>query len=148
MTSITTYRSKDIESILKGITQYSIGMEDWLNRLESFGSTVSTNYPPYNIIKQSAEKWVIEVALAGWNREDIEVSSQSNVLMVCSKDSSSKSKEGTYYHRGVASREFTKTFNLSDDVEIGKVSFVNGLLTIELNKIIPEHQKRKVYEIV
>lgn len=146
MTSIT-YCTKDIETILKGITHYSIGMEDWLNRLEAFGSTVSNNYPPYNIIKQSAEKWIIELALAGWERDDIEVSSQSNVLMVSSKETA-KSKEGTYYHRGLASRDFVKSFNLSDDVEIGKVTFRNGLLTIELNKIIPEHQKRKVYEIL
>ena len=147
MTALSTYRSKDIQTILKGLTQYSVGLDDWIDRLEAYGCG-ATNYPPYNILKESNSKWVIEIALAGWEKDDIEVLTESNVLMISSKSQRDDSRVGTYYHRGLASRNFTKTFNLSDDVEVGEVTFKNGLLTIELNKVIPEHQKRKVYEII
>ena len=86
------------------------------------------------------------MALAGWSKDEIEVSTESNVLLVRSKTAKSKGEE-EYMHRGVATRTFARGFNLSDDVELGKVEFINGMLTIELQKIIPDHQKLKVYEI-
>lgn len=86
------------------------------------------------------------MALAGWDKEEIEVSTESNVLLVRSKEAKSKGEE-EYMHRGVATRTFARGFNLSDDVEIGEVKFINGMLTINLQKIIPEHQQLKVYDI-
>ena len=86
------------------------------------------------------------MALAGWSKDEFEVTTQSNVLLVSSKKDRNKSEE-EYMHRGVASRTFARGFNISDDVKIGNVSFTNGLLVIELEKIIPEHQQLKVYEI-
>lgn len=85
------------------------------------------------------------MALAGWSPEDIEVNTESNVLIVKSK--SAKAHEEEYAHRGVASRSFARGFNLSDDLEVGTVRFTNGMLMVELQKIIPDHQKLKVYEI-
>ena len=75
------------------------------------------------------------MALAGWSKDEFEVTTQSNVLLVSSKKDRNKSEE-EYMHRGVASRTFTRGFNISDDVKIGNVSFTNGLLVIELEKII------------
>ena len=86
------------------------------------------------------------MALAGWSKDEIEVSTESNVLLVRSKAAKSKGEE-EYMHRGVATRTFARGFNLSDDVEIGDVKFINGMLTINLQKIIPEHQQLKVYDI-
>ena len=86
------------------------------------------------------------MALAGWSKDEIEVSTESNVLLVRSKATKAKGEE-EYLHRGVSTRTFARGFNLSDDVEIGKVAFNNGMLVIELRKIIPDHQKLKVYEI-
>ena len=86
------------------------------------------------------------MALAGWDKDEIEVSTESNVLLVRSKAAKSKGEE-EYMHRGVATRTFARGFNLSDDVEIGEVKFINGMLTINLQKIIPEHQQLKVYDI-
>lgn len=86
------------------------------------------------------------MALAGWDKDEIEVSTESNVLLVRSKAAKSKG-EDEYLHRGVSTRTFARGFNLSDDVELGTVRFTNGLLVIELRKIIPDHQKLKVYDI-
>jgi len=86
------------------------------------------------------------MALAGWGTDEIEVSTESNVLLVRSKAAKAKGEE-EYLHRGVATRTFARGFNLSDDIELGTVSFNNGMLVIELRKIIPDHQKLKVYEI-
>ena len=86
------------------------------------------------------------MALAGWAKDEVEVSTESNVLLVRSIAPKAKGEE-EYMHRGVATRTFARGFNLSDDVEIGKVTFQNGMLVIELQKIIPDHQKLKVYDI-
>ena len=87
------------------------------------------------------------MALAGWDKDDIEVSTEQNVLTIASKKTKGDEEPRTHVHRGLASREFTQTFNLADDVEIGEVQYKNGLLSINLNKIVPEHQKRKVFDI-
>ena len=86
------------------------------------------------------------MALAGWDKDEIEVSTETNVLLVRSKTAKGKTEE-EYMHRGVSTRSFARGFNLSDDVELGTVRFTNGLLVIELRKIIPDHQKLKVYDI-
>ena len=85
------------------------------------------------------------MALAGWSREEIEISTETNVL--CVKSKSEKDSEDEFIHRGVAKRAFSRSFNISDDVEVGDVTYKDGLLAIRLTKIVPEKQKRKVYEI-
>ena len=109
--------------------------------------SANESYPPYNLVQESNVKWRIEVALAGWSKDEIEVSTESNVLLIRSKSAKNKGEE-EYMHRGISTRTFARGFNLSDDVEIGDVAFNNGMLTIELKKIIPEHQKlQSVYDI-
>ncbi len=144
---ITKFTSKDIDAIFDASKRYSVGFDDLFYRLHSYGvGSPGGQYPPYNIIKESEVQWRIELALAGWDKDDIEVSTESNVLLIKSKAAKNKSEE-EYLHRGVSTRTFARGFNLSDDVEIGTVTFTNGLLVIELRKIIPDHQKLKVYEI-
>tara|TARA_S200000501_G_C20408739_1_gene562546 strand:+ start:49 stop:498 length:450 start_codon:yes stop_codon:yes gene_type:complete len=148
MTGLTKWTSKDVDSIFNAVNRYSVGYDDLFNRLHAYGTgTPQGQYPPYNIVKESAEKWRLELALAGWSKDQVEVSTEQNVLLVKSKEQDPNTQEEEYVHRGVASRTFARGFNLSDDVELGKVEFVNGLLTIELQKVIPEHQKRQVYDI-
>ena len=148
MTNLTKWTSKDVDSIFNAVNRYSVGYDDLFDRLHAYGTGTPTGqYPPYNIVKESAEKWRLELALAGWSADQVEVSTEQNVLLVKSKEQDPSTKEEQYVHRGVASRTFTRGFNLSDDVEIGKVEFVNGMLTIDLQKVIPEHQKRQVYDI-
>ena len=147
MTGLRKFTTKDLNAVVDAAQKYSVGFDDLFYRLHSYGmGSVNEAYPPYNIVEESNIKWRIEVALAGWAREEIEVSTESNVLLVRSVASKAKGEE-EYMHRGISTRTFARGFNLSDDVEVGDVKFNNGLLTIELKRIIPDHQKLKVYDI-
>lgn len=140
-----TYNTSNIEKLVNNIDKYFIGGNDWLDRLNSFQESCS-NYPPYNLVKETTSNYRLEIALAGYKKEDIEVYSECNKLVVEAKKTGKEEDE--YLHQGLAKRAFTRTWSLSDDVVVGDVTFVDGLLTIKLNKIIPDHQKKKVYEIL
>lgn len=145
--SLRKFTHKDLNAVVDAAQKYSVGFDDLFYRLHSYGmGSVNDAYPPYNIVEESNIKWRIEVALAGWSKDEVEVTTESNVLLIKSKTAKSKGEE-EYMHRGISSRSFARGFNLSDDVEIGTVSFNNGLLVVELMKVIPDHQKLKVYEI-
>ena len=147
MTGLSRYTSSDMGKILDAVGKYSVGLDDVFHRLHSYGmDNPGGSYPPYNIVKESDTTWRIELALAGWDRDQIEVSTETNVLTIRSVDKDDTDKQ-EYIHRGVAARTFARGFNLSDDVEVGDVSFNNGLLSVTLTKIVPEHQKRKVFNI-
>ena len=145
--SLRKFTHKDLNAVVDAAQKYRVGFDDLFYRLHSYGmGSVNDAYPPYNIVEESNIKWRIEVALAGWSKDEVEVTTESNVLLIKSKTAKSKGEE-EYMHRGISSRSFARGFNLSDDVEIGTVSFNNGLLVVELMKVIPDHQKLKVYEI-
>jgi molecular chaperone IbpA len=127
------------------IQKNSIGMDEWFKRFDTAFET-HTNYPPYNLVKENSVNFRLEVALAGYKREDIEVTTEWNKLLVEAKKVDDTDSE--YLHKGLAKRAFSRTWSLSDDVVIGDVSYADGLLTIKLNRVIPEHQKKKTYEIV
>lgn len=144
-TSSITYSVPETAKYLLEIQKNSIGMDEWFKRFDTAFES-HTNYPPYNLVKESSVDFRLEIALAGYKREDIEVTTEWNKLFVEAKKTGDISDE--YLHQGLAKRAFTRTWTLSDDVVVGDVSYVDGLLTIKLNRVIPEHQKRKVYEIV
>ena len=147
MTGLRKFGTKDLGAIVDAAERYSVGLDDIFYRLHSYGmGYVNEAYPPYNLVKESEVKWRIEMALAGWDKDEIEVSTESNVLLVRSKAAKSKGEE-EYMHRGVATRTFARGFNLADDVEVTTVDFKNGMLVVNLRKIIPDHQKLKLYEI-
>ena len=149
MTGLRKFTAKDMNAVVDAVERYSIGLDDIVYRLHSYGiGSVNDAYPPYNLVRESNIKWRIEMALAGWSPDAVEVSTESNVLLIKSKAPHQHTDpDHEYVHRGVSTRTFARGFNLSDDVEIGKVSFQDGLLVIELQKVIPDHQKLKVYEI-
>ena len=130
---------------LDTIHRNSIGLEDWMRRLDSTFETGDVNYPPYNLVKETDTRYRLELAIAGFSKDDVEVTTESNKLTVEGKQKDADTAE--YVYRGLASRDFTRTWTLSDDVEVNEVDFTNGLLTVRLNKIVPDHQKRKVYKI-
>lgn len=147
MTGLRKLTTKDLNAVVDAAERYSVGLDDIFYRLHSYGmGSVNESYPPYNLVKESEIKWRIEMALAGWGKDEIEVSTESNVLLVRSKAAKSKGEE-EYMHRGVATRTFARGFNLADDVEVTTVDFKNGMLVVNLRKIIPDHQKLKLYEI-
>jgi molecular chaperone IbpA len=122
-----------------------VGLDDIFHRLDSM-SNHNTNYPPYNLIKHDNSKYTIEIALAGFKPEEIEVSTESNILKVATKNTR-RDPDVQYLHRGVSKRSFINTWQLADDVKIGEVTFLDGLLVVHLNKYIPEHQRKIVYDI-
>ena len=147
MTGLRKFTAKDLNAVVDAVERYSVGLDDIMYRLHSYGAgSVNDAYPPYNLVKESEVKWRIEMALAGWSKDEIEVSTETNVLLVRSKAAKPKGEE-EYMHRGVATRTFARGFNLADDVEIKDVSFENGMLVINLQKIVPDHQKLKIYDI-
>ena len=126
-------------------TPFNVGLESIFNRLDAM-SGHNTNYPPYNIIKHDGANYEIEIALAGFKADEIEVSTEQNILRVTSKVEK-RDSERVYVHKGLSRRSFTNSWQLADDVRVSSVDFADGLLTISLEKIIPEHQKRTTYTI-
>ena len=122
-------------------TPYSIGFNETFNRLEALAGG-GTNYPPYNIFNGSDGRTTLEVALAGFSREDIEVETERNVLTVSARKAPAD-KERKYEHKGISYRTFSRNWQMGDDVEVEGVEFVDGLLIISLRKELPEKQKRK-----
>ena len=124
---------------------FSVGLDDVFNRLEAM-SGHNTSYPPYNLIKHDGSNYEIEVALAGFKAEEIEVSTEQNILRVASRVEK-RDPERVYVHKGLSKRSFNHSWQLADDVRISSVEYMDGLLTISLEKIIPEEKKRTTYAI-
>lgn len=144
-TATLKYNAENIEKFLKDVDKYSIGLDEWMHRFASVHEGVP-NYPPYNLIKESSVSFRLEIALAGFNKKDISVTTEWNKLFVEAKRDEENDTE--YIHQGLAKRAFTRTWTLSDDVVVGDVSFRDGLLVIKLNRVIPEHQRKKEYKIL
>ena len=123
----------------------SLGLEDIFHRLDSLTDSTVGNYPPYNIIKTGETTTELEIALAGFSKEEIEVVTERGVLTVSTKREGTDSRE--YTHRGLAQRTFAKNWQLGDDVVVDEVVYENGLLTIRLRKEVPEAQQRKLLPI-
>jgi len=143
MTNLTRYTSADLPQLMDRITRNSIGMDEYLNRLFNLHETQS-NYPPYNLVNVSDVESRLELALAGFKRKEVNVYTQDGKLFVEGQKEDKEEKDN-YLHKGLAQRSFTRSWTLSDETEVRSVNFEDGLLTIELGKIIPEHHKRKDY---
>jgi len=124
---------------------HAVGLSDMFHRLDSMTSH-NKNYPPYNLIKHDSSNYEIQIALAGFKAEEIEISTESNILKVASKTSGTD-PEVTYLHKGVSRRSFAATWQLGDDVRVVDVEFNDGLLCISLERIVPDHQKLTWYDI-
>jgi molecular chaperone IbpA len=144
---LAKYNTANIDKFLNDIEKYSIGMDEWFNRFDTVHES-TTNYPPYNLIKESETEFRLELALAGYKKEDIRVSTEWNKLSIEAAKKEKTQDTVEYLHNGLAKRAFMRTWTLSDDVKVFDVKFEDGLLVIKLNRVIPDHQKRKVYEIL
>ena len=141
MGSLMKYNAANLNQFLDLINRNSIGMEDYFDRLTTLHETTS-NYPPYNLVTVSNVESRLELALAGFKKKEVYVYTQDGKLFV---EGQKEDKEtGTeYVHRGVAQRSFTRSWTLSDETEVRSVVFEDGLLSITLGKIIPDHHQRK-----
>ena len=143
MTSIKRYTAEDLPTLMDRINHYSIGMDEYFDRLFSLHETTS-NYPPYNLVQVSNVESRLELALAGFKKKEVYVYTQDGKLFVEGQKEDRES-ETEYVHRGVAQRSFTRSWTLSDETEVRSVTFEDGLLSITLGKIVPEHHQRKDY---
>ena len=143
MTNLARYAAADLPALLERINRNSIGMDEYFDRLFKLHET-TTNYPPYNLVTVSSTESRLELALAGFKKAEVNVYTQDGKLFV---EGQKEDKEtGTeYVHRGVAQRSFTRSWTLSDETEVRSVVFEDGLLSIVLGKIVPEHHQRKDY---
>ena len=145
--------SKEL-SIFNSLRPFSIGFDDMFDQFENMlGSgalTMQSNYPPYNIRKVGKDNYAIELALAGFNKKDVEVEFEDNLLTVRTKQinkSDEKSANGEIIHKGISHRQFSRSFTIADDVKVDGAELKDGLLTISCERIVPEHKKKKLIEI-
>ena len=140
-----------LPSIFKQLRPVSIGLDNIFDHFEnffdddqSFHTSLTSTFPFYNIVKKGNNKFDIEVALAGYDKKDISVEYEDNLLRIKSiqQTKSDKEKDGVI-HQGIAKRYFSKAFTIADDVEIEGAELKNGLLKVSLKKIVPEGKKPK-----
>ena len=137
------YNAANMDQLIDRINRYSIGMDDIFDRLGTLHETTS-NYPPYNLIQVSNTESRLEMALAGFKKAEVNVYTQDGKLFIEGQKEDSD-EIGDYVHRGMAQRSFTRCWTLSDETEVRSVSFEDGLLVVDLGKIVPEHHQRKDY---
>ena len=143
MTNLARYTASDLPTLLDKITRNSIGMDEYLDRIFNVHETTS-NYPPYNLVQISNVESHLEIALAGFKKEEVHAYTEYGKLFVEGQKSDSES-DRTFIHKGLAQRSFKRAWTLSDDTEVSNVTFEDGLLRIELKKIVPDHHVRKDY---
>jgi len=138
MTNTLTLRSLDIPSIHK----FGVGFDNIFDDLMS-RATQSTNYPPYNIVKQSEDAFSIELAVAGFKDGEVTITTERNQLTVKGEQVTDLDETKEYLHRGISARSFVRTWTLADHVEVTNAKSENGILTISLERKVPEEQKPK-----
>tara|TARA_B100001250_G_scaffold380691_1_gene372345 strand:- start:1433 stop:1867 length:435 start_codon:yes stop_codon:yes gene_type:complete len=141
MGNLQRYTAGDMPALLERINKNSIGMDDFLDGFFNVHETTS-NYPPYNLIHVNNVESRLEIALAGFKKKEVAVYTEYGKLFV-EGQKEDKETDTTYTHKGLAQRSFTRSWTISDDVEIKSVVFEDGLLTVSLGKIVPEHHARK-----
>ena len=139
MTNLARYHAANLPELFEKINRNSIGMDDYLNRF--FNDTRTENYPPYNIVQVNNVETRLEVALAGFKKKEVKVYTEFGKLIGEGKREEKEDKEFAF--KGLAQRSFERAWSISDDTEVQKVEFEDGLLTVTVGKIVPEHHARK-----
>jgi molecular chaperone IbpA len=140
-------------SIFNNLRPITVGFDDMFDHFEhmmddSFFRGTLGNFPPYNIVKTGENTYDVELALAGFNKKDIEVEYKENLLTVKSKkQEETKDEDGNIIHRGISKRMFSKSFTIANDVEVKGAELKDGLLKVSMERIIPEHKKAKLIDI-
>jgi HSP20 family molecular chaperone IbpA len=143
MTNLARYHTADLPALLDRITRNSIGLDDYFERIFDLQQT-SSNYPPYNLIQLNNHESRLEIALAGFKKEEVHAFTEYGKLFVEGSKETNES-ESTFIHQGLAQRNFKRAWTLSDDTIVKDVTFEDGLLSITLGRVVPEHHQRKDY---
>ena len=147
MTNLSTLRNAIQQFDTNLFTPYAVGFDRTFDRLFDYAThqATSTGFPPYNIVKDGDYNYTIEMALAGYSKKDIEVEVADGVLSIKSIKESD-GKENSLYH-GIANRQFTRKFTLADDIIVKDGKLEDGMLSIELERVIPEEKKPRLISI-
>ena len=130
----------------KHIAPYSLGLEQTFRNLDRLIDSGGAAYPPYNIRRVSDTEAVLELALAGFSKDDIEVAVEKKQLSVTSRKQNYV-EDGEYIHKGIGLRAFSRSWQLGDDTQVGEVSLTNGMLSIPVSQVVSEEDKRKTFTI-
>ena len=143
MNALQRYHAANLPDLMDKITKNSIGLDDYFDRF--FNSDFpQSNYPPYNLIQLNNHESKLEIALAGFKKDEVKVYTEFGKLYVEGSKEESK-VDGSFIHQGLAQRSFQRVWTVTDDTKVGSVKFEDGLLTVELKKIVPDHHARKEY---
>ena len=139
-------------SVWNSLRPFSVGFDsifDEFDRMLESTERYSTNYPPYNIKKVNDTDYRIEVALAGYDKDDIEVELKDSALTVRNKtrEQTIDEKGNGVIHKGISTRQFERAFTISEDIKVKEAELKNGLLTIDLERIIPDEKKSRLIDI-
>lgn len=138
---------RNVLDMFKDLDKFYVGFDDNWNRMAKLHDDLTKNipnYPPYNIRKVEDNKYVIELAVAGFGKSDIEITLEDNKLVI---SGASSDDQDNFLFKGIANRAFTRTFALDDHIEIHNAEMINGMLKIALERIIPEHKKPRKIEV-
>ena len=132
---------------LQKMMGFSVGFDSVFDRFFDMDLTRDSGYPPYNIRKINEAQYVIEIALAGFSKEDIEVEVTEGNLTIRSKEEKETDEDESFVHKGIAKRSFMRTFSLSDDIIVKGADLKDGMLIVELEKVIPDEKKPRLIQI-
>jgi len=140
-------------SIFNQLRPVTVGFDNVFDHFErmiddhNFNQMTATNFPPYNIVKTGEYTYDVELALAGFSKDDIDVEYKDNMLTVKSKEKAKDDDVDGMLHRGISKRWFSKAFTIADDVEVKGAELKDGLLKISMERIIPEGKKARTIEV-
>ena len=143
---MVTTRALNLIDNWNQLTPYAVGFDrvfDTLNRVDN--NATSTGFPPYNIRKDGDYNHVIEMALAGFGKKDIEIKITENILSI--RSIKENSEDDTTQYRGISYRKFERTFTLADDIVVNDAKLENGMLTIDLERVVPEEKKPRLISV-
>ena len=142
MGTLARYHAANLPELFEKISRNSIGMDDYLNKF--WDEPTNSNYPPYNLIQVNNVESRLEIALAGFKKDELQVFTEFGKLYVEGKKEE-PTDDGEFIHKGLAQRSFSRVWTIADETEVRDVRFTDGLLLVQLGKIVPEHHARKDY---
>ena len=130
------------------LAPHFVGFDSLFDRLnEHYQLHTPTNFPPYNIRKLEENKWQVEVALAGYDKKDIEVKTIEGNLIVATVDNEKDTEDSELVHRGISQRKFSRTWSMADDAVVNEAKMEDGMLYVKIERVVPDEKKPKLIKI-
>ena len=139
--TLSKYNAANLDQLMDRIAKNSIGMDEYFERVFNCSAN---NYPPYNVIQLNSHETRLEIALAGFKEEEVSAFTEHGKLFI-KGEREVKDQVGTFIHQGLAQRNFERSWTLSEDTEVTNVVFEDGLLSVTLTKVVPEHHQKRFY---